>query len=326
MFKELFKSHLCLKSRLIIALKMIIGFIIAILIAELFQLEYTYTSGIVAVIGLDLTRRRSAQAAIVWLLDSLLAVGLASLLFFLLGYNFWVLIIFVTILVPISFLLGIKDGIVIALVLISQIYFEQDLMFAFNAIYVLLIGIIVAFIFNFVNPRSDASINQSIAAIDQTIDQIIQDIASGEPVDFTHVKMMIKQVKDKLFIDIENHYFVQTSQREDYVRMRRGQLIVLERIAPILEHVAPITQKEIIINFLKKFDGRIGNDNHAKDLRVELQQLLTFFKNEPLPTSRHEFENRAELYHVLLQLDEFLDLKMKYHDLYHQVTPISNRR
>ncbi len=316
MLKELFKSHLCLKSRMIIATKMIVGFVVAILLAELFQLEYTYTAGVIAVIGLDLTRRRSLQAAIVWLMDSLLAVGLASLLFFLLGYHFWVLIIFVTVLVPLSFVLRLKDGIVIALVLISQIYFEQNLMFAFNAIYVLLIGIIVAFVFNLFNPRSDSEINKSIQAIDSTIDEIIQDIVAGEPVHFEHVKKMIKDVKDKLFLDLENHYFVQTSQREDYIKMRRGQLIVLERIAPILENVAPIPEKAIIIDFLKKFQGRIGTSNYAKGLREELQKLLEYFKNSPLPADRSSFENRAELFHVLLELDEFLDLKMKYHDLY----------
>lgn len=316
MLKELFKSHLCLKSRLIIAAKMIVGFIVAVLIAELFQLEYTYTAGVIAVIGLDLTRRRSMQAAIVWLLDSLLAVGLASLLFFLLGYHFWVLIIFVAILVPLSFVLRLKDGVVIALVLISQIYFEQNLMFAFNAIYILLIGIVIAFVLNLFNPRSDSEINKSIEAIDLTIDEIIQDITLGEPVHFEHIKKMIKEVKDKLFLDLENHYFVQTSQREDYIKMRRGQLIVLERIAPILENVAPIPEKTIIIDYLKQFKGRIGTSNYAKGLREELARLLEYFKNSPLPADRASFENRAELFHVLLELDEFLDLKMKYHDLY----------
>jgi uncharacterized membrane protein YgaE (UPF0421/DUF939 family) len=316
MFKELFKTRLCLKTRLIIAIKMIIAFVVAILIGEAFGLAYSYTAGVIAVIGLDLTRRRALQAAIVWLLDSLLALGLASLLFYLLGYEFWVLIIFVAIFVPLTFILRLKDGIVIALVLISQIFLEQQLSFAFNALYVLLIGIIVAFLLNLYIPRSDAAINKTIADIDDTIDELIQDIASGEPVDFTHVKQMIKDAKDKLFIDIENHYYVQTNQREDYIKMRRGQLIVLERIAPILENVAPIKEKTIIIDFLKRFEGKIGKSNNSQELRSELHSLLDYFKKAPLPNDRHSFENRAELFHVLLQLDEFLDLKMKYHDLY----------
>jgi uncharacterized membrane protein YgaE (UPF0421/DUF939 family) len=327
MLKELFKTSLGLKYRLIIAVKMVGAFIIGILIAELFQLEYAYTAGIIAVIGLDLTRRRALQAAIIWLLDSLLAVGISSLLFFLLGYEFWVLIIFVTIIVPLSFLLRLKDGIVIALVLISQIYFERDLSFAFNAMYILLIGIVVAFLFNLYIPRSDKAISQSIDTIDMTIDRLIQGIAKGEPVDFTYVKQLIKMAKEKLFVDLENHYYVQTNQREDYIKMRRGQLIVLERIAPILEAVTPIPEKAIITDFLRRFEGRIGVDNYAEDLHKELHRLLDYFKNAPLPTSRVEFENRAELFHVLLQLDEFLDLKLKYHVIYHPgALPDSLRR
>jgi len=204
----------------------------------------------------------------------------------------------------------------IALVLISQVFLEQDLSYAFNALYILLIGIGVAFLLNLYIPKSDKTINKSIKEIDDNIDKLIQDIAQGEPVDFTHVKQLIKQAKEKLFIDLENHYYVQTNQREDYIKMRRGQLIVLERIAPILEAVAPIREKQIIIDFLNKFEGQIGITNKAKELREELQKLLQYFKDSPLPKTRDEFEHRAELYHVLLQLDEFLDLKMKYHDLY----------
>ncbi len=316
MIKELFNTKLCLKTRILISIKMVIAFVVAILIAEAFGIAYTYTAGIIAVIGLDLTRKRALQAAIIWLLDSLLALGLSSLLFFLLGYEFWVLIIFVAVFIPISFMLRLKDGIVIALVLISQVFLEQDLSYAFNALYILLIGIGVAFLLNLYIPKSDKTINKSIKEIDDNIDKLIQGIAQGEPVDFTHVKQLIKQAKEKLFIDLENHYYVQTNQREDYIKMRRGQLIVLERIAPILEAVAPIREKQIIIDFLNKFEGQIGITNKAKELREELQKLLQYFKDSPLPKTRDEFEHRAELYHVLLQLDEFLDLKMKYHDLY----------
>jgi uncharacterized membrane protein YgaE (UPF0421/DUF939 family) len=83
-----------------------------------------------------------------------------------------------------------------------------------------------------------------------------------------------------------------------------------------MEAVAPIPEKAIVADFLKRFEGRIGVTNYADDLHQELHRLLDYFKNAPLPTSRHEFEHRAELFHVLLQMDEFLDLKLKYHVIY----------
>ena len=98
--------------------------------------------------------------------------------------------------------------------------------------------------------------------------------------------------------------------------MRAGQLTVLERIAPILENIPNIEQKEKIITFMKQFKGRIGVNNYAKDLKVDLEKLLQYFKQAPLPKERIEFEQRAQLYHVLMQLDEFLALKEKYHVIY----------
>jgi uncharacterized membrane protein YgaE (UPF0421/DUF939 family) len=119
MLKNLFTSHLSLQARLIIAFKMIVGFVVTILICELLNLEYSFTAGAIAVIGINLTRRKIVQSTIIWLLDSLLAIGLAVLLFYLFGYDFWVLIVFVVIFLPLSFIFKLKEGIVIALVLIS---------------------------------------------------------------------------------------------------------------------------------------------------------------------------------------------------------------
>jgi uncharacterized membrane protein YgaE (UPF0421/DUF939 family) len=180
----------------------------------------------------------------------------------------------------------------------------------------LLISIVVSFLLNLYVPRTDRSINESIKNIDRTIDDLIQKIAHNDPVDFMPIKTMIKDVKDKLFLDLENHYFVQTSQREDYIKMRRGQLIVLERIAPILHNISDIPQKMVIIDYLKSFKEKIGTENYANDLRQQLHKLIDDFKKSTLPKDSKEFKNHAELFHVLLQLDEFLDLKIKYHELY----------
>jgi uncharacterized membrane protein YgaE (UPF0421/DUF939 family) len=316
MLRNLFTSHLSLQARLIIAFKMIVGFVVTILICELLNLEYSFTAGAIAVIGINLTRRKIVQSTIIWLLDSLLAIGLAVLLFYLFGYDFWVLIVFVVIFLPLSFIFKLKEGIVIALVLISQIYIEHDPFYSLNALYILLISIVVSFLLNLYVPRTDRSINESIKNIDRTIDDLIQKIAHNDPVDFMPIKTMIKDVKDKLFLDLENHYFVQTSQREDYIKMRRGQLIVLERIAPILHNISDIPQKMVIIDYLKSFKEKIGTENYANDLRQQLHQLIDDFKKSTLPKDSKEFKNHAELFHVLLQLDEFLDLKIKYHELY----------
>ena len=316
MIKEYFASTTSTKARLIILLKMIVGFVLGILIADLFRLDYIYTAGVITVLSLEPTRKKSIRVAIIRLIDSVLALGLASLLFIWLRYNFWVLIIFIVVLVTISFSLKIESGLVVALVLVSQIYIEQDYRFALNASYILLIGIGVAFLLNLYMPKHDRQINQSIHAIDTEISSLIQAMAENENVDFSHVKSLLIDARGSLFYDLENHYFVQTDQRAAYLEMRNGQTAILERVQSILVQVADIPEKRTVQSYLKSFRGKIGTANYAVEMKASIDQLFSDFKVSPLPTDRTAFEYRAELYHILLEIAEFLKLKINYHEQY----------
>jgi uncharacterized membrane protein YgaE (UPF0421/DUF939 family) len=43
-----------------------------------------------------------------------------------------------------------------------------------------------------------------------------------------------------------------------------------------------------------------------------LGEIFAHMKTEPLPEDREEFENRAILYHILLDLEEFLMFKGRF--------------
>ena len=59
---------------------------------------------------------------------------------------------------------------------------------------------------------------------------------------------------------------------------------------------------------------------HEKNIpgkqREELQQVFDQMKLQPLPKDREEFESRAILYHVLLDLEDFLLAKQRFTDQY----------
>ena len=45
---------------------------------------------------------------------------------------------------------------------------------------------------------------------------------------------------------------------------------------------------------------------------ARLDDIFAHMKNEPLPVTRDEFENRAVLYHILMSLEDFLLVKQRY--------------
>lgn len=47
----------------------------------------------------------------------------------------------------------------------------------------------------------------------------------------------------------------------------------------------------------------------------KLQDIFEKMREEPLPVTREEFESRAMLYHILMDLEEFLIFKKRFVDL-----------
>ena len=298
---------------LFLLLKMTIGFIVGMLLAMLFKLPYFYTAGVIAVLSFESTRKASIQASIKRLLASVLSLGLASLLFYVFSFEVWVLFLFVLLFIPLTFAINISKGIIVSLVLVSQIFLEKDISYALNATYILLIGIGVAYLLNLYMPKNPY-IKRDVDAIDQSINQLIQDIAYMNVVSFIKIDAKLKQVYQQIQIEIENINLPELTKRLKYIEMRKEQVSILKRIHKILLSIDMMKEKQIILDFLKSFDHKIGEDNYAKELDVKLQELFYYFKQTDLPENRDLFEKRAQLYYVLLEIDQFLNLKLMYHD------------
>ncbi len=313
MFKELFARKTSAKSRIILLVKMVIAFTLGILLAEILGLRYEYTTGVIAVLSLEPTRKRSIRSAILRILDSVLALGIASGLFALLGFDFWVLIIFISVLVPLTFLFRLEGGLVVALVLVSQVYLEKDIMFALNALGVLGVSLTLAFLLNLYMPKHDRSIERSITTIDRGIDQAIQTIASGKQADFGIIRNLLTQARETLLLDIENHYLMQTDRRAHYLELRQEQVAILEKVDASLPLIPDIPEKLKILDFLKTFKGKIGKADFASELKTSLDGLFAYFKGVPLPETRESFEARAQLFHMLWEFETVLQLKIAFH-------------
>lgn len=312
-----------MKLRLFRLIKMTVGFIAGMLIAKSLQLPYFYTAGVIAVLSLEPTRKVSLESGIIRIIDSLLALGLASLLFHSFGFDVVVLFIFVALFIPLSFLFRIDRGIVVSLVLVSQIYLESGLHYSINALYILLIGVGTAFLLNLYMPKNE-QIKKEIAAIDQQLNNLIQCIANQKIVSFSEIEVLLTETYDNIQIELENINIPLTTKRLKYVEMRFEQVSILKRISQILNKVSQIKEKEIILNYLKEFEHKIGEKNYASPLLKKLNDLFLMFKESDLPESREQFENRAQLYYVLLEIDLFLKIKLTYHQKTENISRLMN--
>ena len=294
--------------------KMTFGFIIGFLIAEAFSLDYVYTAGVIAVLSLEPTRKRSIEIGIIRIIDSLIALSLAYLIFYFMGFSIWSLFVFIIIFIPLSYLIKMDRGIVVSLVLVSQVYLEQDVNYALNALFILLIGIGVAFLLNLYMPDLKKKIKLIVNRINKSIEEIILSIAAKKDISFDELDYLISSANNNIREELENNNIDGLIERLRYVEMRKEQTLILKRINNTLINVSDIKEKTLVLNYLKEFKGQIGDDNYALQFTDKLNQLLDYFKTSDLPDTRKNFEDRAQLYYVLLEIHQFLQLKLNYHE------------
>ncbi len=306
--------HMERKLRLALAIKMLLGFIIAFLIAYLFKLPYSYTAGAIAVLHLWYSRENVFKTALIRLLASAIGLAVSALLFFLLGYNVYSLFLVILGVIVALYLAKIEFGTTIAVVLIGQQWGDQTAWAPLNAFFIMLIGTIPAILLNFFTFKKSKILPEQQRLLDSEIASIFNDIETLQNVNFTKLNRVLNDTKNSLQVALENYKIDNIMAALDYINMRAEQIKILERVIKTLNSLYDSPYKHKVLDYLLLFKGRIGVEDYASPLLIEHEKLLNVYRELPLPKTREEFEHRASLYGVLLEMKQLLLLKREYYE------------
>ena len=99
----------------------------------------------------------------------------------------------------------------------------------------------------------------------------------------------------------------------DYFEMRMKQLSTLHNLHYEAKRIRMIpAQAQIIADYIRYFSDYVVEHHSPEEQIGKLEQIFIDMKDEPLPESREEFENRAVLYHILMDLEETLASSVDY--------------
>ena len=99
----------------------------------------------------------------------------------------------------------------------------------------------------------------------------------------------------------------------EYFEMRRDQCQILANLQWELQQIRMVpAQAAIIVEYILYMSLYVTELNAPSRQLEHLQTIFNRMKEEPLPETREEFENRAILYHVLMDLEDFLLIKQHY--------------
>ncbi|RHP02996.1 aromatic acid exporter family protein, partial [Clostridium sp. AF36-18BH] len=91
------------------------------------------------------------------------------------------------------------------------------------------------------------------------------------------------------------------------------QCVILKRIyADIIRLTTTPEQGKALADFIRQTADEFEEQNNVETLLSELETLHHYYEQQPLPVTRHEFENRSMLYHILEDMKAFLDIKKDF--------------
>lgn len=301
-------------------LKTALGTAIAIYIAQLLGLQNYSAAGIITILCIQVTKKRSLLASGARFAACSLAILFSYLFFDLIGYHPFVIGLMLLVFIPTTVLLRIKEGIVTSSVIILHLYMSGGitLHLIWNELLLITIGVGVALIMNLYMPSVDKKLKRYSEQIEANFAKIFEEIEqylmtgkqdwTGKEIPETH--QLIREAKALAYRDVENHVLRHENLYYHYFNMRQKQFEIIERVLPKITSISITTEHgQMIAEYVRDLREHIHPGNTAHKFLRRLIDMKEEFDKLPLPQTREEFEARAALFHFLGEMEQYLVLK-----------------
>lgn len=305
-------------------LKTAVGATIAIILAEMVGLNYAVSAGVITVLSVQSTKRKSIEIALRRLGSTTLALGIAALVFILMGYSAISFGVYLFLFIPVAAALNLNDGIVPSTVLVTHLLIEKStsLYWMANEYGILIIGAGVALIFNIYMPSEEKNIRKDQREVENLMRIILRELASGiltqsvtisEEKLFSDLEKALKEGYERSqklysnYLTDEFHYYVK------YMEMRIKQFEILRLMRGHLTRINMYyEQNRMVASLTELVSFQFHELNTGKELIEDLHGYLEIFRGQELPKTREEFENRSSLYQYVRDLQTLLELKKEF--------------
>lgn len=315
-----------LKKLLIRTLKIAVGSSAAIYAAEFLNLEYAASAGSIALLTLVTTKWETLKLSLFRVLTFLGTALLAWVAFTHFDSEWVAYGAFIFVLVFVSEILGMKATISVNAVIGTHFLTKGNFGISFikNEFLLVFLGVSIAIILNLFHDTHSQKkhIIRNMRWTEQQLQVILGEMAS-----YLFRQEMERNVWDDLRgLEVQLHGFIKDAYEYqdntfqshpgyyiDYFEMRMKQCDVLHNLHYEMKKIRTMPrQAEIIAEYILYLTDYVIEMNVPKLQLEKLHQIFSDMKKEPLPITREEFESRAMLYHILMDLEEFLVYKKRF--------------
>ncbi|QGQ47141.1 aromatic acid exporter family protein [Metabacillus sediminilitoris] len=304
-------------------IKTALGTTIAVMLAEFLQLDNYVSAGIITVLCIKVTKKKSLQSSWARLLACTIAIIFSFIFFEGLMYHPFIIGLLLLVFIPTTVILKATEGIVTSVVIIFHLYNSEKITLQLigNELMLIIIGIGVALIMNLYMPSLDRKLKNYQQQIEENFGAIFLEIEHylidkdrvWDGREIIKTAELISDAKTMAFRDVENHFLRNENTYYHYFKMREKQFEIIERVIPLITSIhTSVEQSQIIAEFIKDLRLHIHPGNTAHKFLVQLLKMRGLFENMELPKSREEFEVRAALLHFIKEMESYLIIKSQF--------------
>lgn len=311
------------RNILIRSVKIALGAVISVALARSFGLQYSSTAGIITVLSIGNTKRETLRSARNRGLAYLCALVLAAFWFTLLGYGLAAFAMYLFCFALLCQWAGWHEAISMNAVLVSHFLAEGNMApgTLWNETTLFLIGACMGILANLhLRPKGE-EFDRLAGEVDSEIKKILhylslqlQEESDGVgDVCFDRLDNALTAARDCAAVNLKNTFFQKKNYEMDYITMRRQQSNVLRGIYENIRSIQYLpAQASLVAGLLAEIEQDYNRNNHVEGLLQRLTGLLQEMKGQVLPASREEFEARAILFYIILQLENLLEIKRRF--------------
>lgn len=320
------KQRLKISKLLLLSTKIGVGASVAIFIAQSLNLEYATSAGIITLLTLITTKWETMKLSLLRLVTYVISVALCWTIFHLIP-NMWIEYgVFLFSIVLLGEVMGWRSTLSVNAVIGTHFLTTQNFSIEFlvNELLLVVIGIVIAILFNLIhiNNAQENGIIQSMRHVEHQMTQILIELSSylvsqssGDSVweDIVKLERKLDEYLELAYEYQNNTFHSHPEYYINYFEMRMKQCGALHNLHSEMRRMRNMPQQaHIVADFIMDITEYVTEMNDPKKQIEELEGLLDALRNEPLPESHLEFESRAELYHVLMDMEEFLLYKKRF--------------
>ncbi|MBU8879302.1 aromatic acid exporter family protein [Bacillus sp. FJAT-29790] len=307
-------------------IKTAIGTPAAIIFAQILGFENYVSAGIITILCIQATKKKSLQISWARFFACLIAMAFSAILFEGISYHPLMIGLLLLLFIPTAVMLKVSDGIVSSTVIILHIYSAGHVTseLLLNELGIIIIGIGVALMANLYMPSLDRRLEEYQIEIEENFKRIFDEIviylrmneSNWDGMEITETIQLINEAETLAYRDVENHFLREENLYYQYFKMREKQFEIIERVMPIVTSVThTVDQSEMIADFIEELSENIHPGNTAIQFLKKLNTMRDSFVEMDLPKTREEFEARAALFQFVKEMEQYLLIKSSFQGL-----------